>query len=264
MKKLLAFIAAVCMALSLTACSGNKSSAATKKFTVGFDQDFPPFGYVADDGSFTGFDIEMATECAKKMGMEISLQPIDWDSKDMELESGTIDCIWNGFTMNGRENDYTWSKAYMDNSQVIVVRKNSGISSLAGLKGKILEAQKDSSAQHALEDKENTVANGVLKSAGKFLTVAEYNTAFMDLESGAVDAVAIDIGVANFQIKGKEDKYAVLSEHISTEQYGIGFKKGNTELKNKVEKALTELVNDGTFKKLSDKYFGYDVCIFNK
>lgn len=230
-------------------------------FTVGFDQDFPPFGYVGDDGEFTGFDIEMATECAKRMGKEIKLQPIDWDAKDMELESGTIDCIWNGFTMNGREDQYTWSDSYMDNTQVVITKKDSGIEKLADLSGKIVEVQKESSAQSALEDEDHA---DLLASFGQFLQVAEYNTAFMDLESGAVDAIAIDIGVANFQLEGREDDYVILEEVISSEQYAVGFLKGNETLRDEVQNTLMEMVEDGTFAEISEKYFGYDVCTLKK
>lgn len=238
--------------------AANESGAVDgETFTVGFDQDFPPFGYVGDDGEFTGFDIEMATECAKRMGKEIKLQPIDWDAKDMELESGTIDCIWNGFTMNGREDQYTWSDSYMDNTQVVITKKDSGITTLADLAGKIVEVQKESSAQSALEDEDHTE---LLASFGDFLQVAEYNTAFMDLESGAVDAIAIDIGVANFQLEGKEDDYLILEETISSEQYAVGFLKGNETLRDEVQSTLMEMVEDGTFAEISDKYFGYDVC----
>lgn len=270
MKKIIALILLVGMVVSMTACgdktkdtASNTQSDTTKKetLTVGFDQDFPPFGYVGDDGEFTGFDIEMAKECAKRMGMEIVLQPINWDAKDMELEAGTIDCIWNGFTINGREEDYTWTDAYMDNSQVVVVRADSGINTLADLTGKVVEVQKESSAQSALEDEDHT---DLLASFAQFLTVDQYNTAFMDLEAGAVDAVAIDIGVAKFQIKGKEDTYKILDEQISTEQYGIGFLKGNEALRDKVQATLLEMVADGTFATISDKYFGYDVCILKK
>ncbi len=290
MKKLVAALLVAGMAVSLTACgnggadtdapassgSGNEttdSEAAAgdedtqaadesgavggETFTVGFDQDFPPFGYVGDDGEFTGFDIEMATECAKRMGKEIKLQPIDWDAKDMELESGTIDCIWNGFTMNGREDQYTWSDSYMDNTQVVITKKDSGISALSDLAGKIVEVQKESSAQSALEDEDHTE---LLASFGDFLQVAEYNTAFMDLESGAVDAIAIDIGVANFQLEGREDEFVILDEVISSEQYAVGFLKGNEALRDEVQAALMEMVDDGTFAQISDKYFGYDVC----
>ena len=145
------------------------------------------------------------------MGKEIVLQPIDWDAKDMELEAGTIDCIWNGFTINGREDQYTWSKAYMDNSQVFVVKADSGITSFADLAGKVVEVQKESSAQSALEDEDH---KDLLASFGQFLTVDQYNTAFMDLESGAVDAIGIDVGVARFQLEGREDKFTILEEQL--------------------------------------------------
>lgn len=273
MKKIIAMALLAGMTLSMTACGNEKADASAdeggtqeadvkeasdgKTFTVGFDQDFPPFGYVGDDGEFTGFDIEMATECAKRMGREIVLQPIDWDAKDMELESGTIDCIWNGFTMNGREDQYTWSDSYMDNTQVVITKKDSGITALSDLAGKIVEVQKESSAQSALEDEDHTE---LLASFGEFLQVAEYNTAFMDLESGAVDAIAIDIGVANFQLEGKEDDYIILDEVISSEQYAVGFLKGNEALRDEVQNTLMEMVDDGVFAEISDKYFGYDVC----
>ncbi len=269
MKKVLAILLAVGMVVSMTAC-GNTSKessnntankADSKTFTVGFDQDFPPFGYVGDDGEFTGFDIDMAKECAKRMGKEIVLQPIDWDAKDMELEAGTIDCIWNGFTINGREDDYTWTDAYMDNSQVVVTKAGSGIEKLSDLAGKVVEVQKESSAQSALEDENHA---DLLASFGQFLTVSEYNTAFMDLESGAVDAIAIDIGVAKFQLEGKEDQFTILEETISTEQYGVGFLKGNEELRDEVQTTLLEMVADGTFSEISNKYFGYDVNILGE
>lgn len=253
MKKVMALLLTLGMTVSMAAC-GNTGDT----FKVGFDQDFPPFGYVGDDGEFTGFDIELAKECAKRMGKEIVLQPVDWDAKDMELEAGTIDCLWNGFTINGREDDYTWSDPYMDNTQVVVTKKDSGITTLADLAGKVVEVQKESSAESALQDDEHA---DLLASFGQFLSVGEYNTAFMDLESGAVDAIAIDIGVANFQLEGKEDDYVILDEEISSEQYAIGFLKGNEALRDEVQDTLMEMVDDGTFAELSEKYFGYDVCI---
>jgi polar amino acid transport system substrate-binding protein len=263
MKKFIAIVLAMGMIVSMTACGDSKKDVKkdSNTFTVGFDQDFPPYGFVGDDGKFTGFDIEMATECAKRMGKEIVLQPIDWDAKDMELEAGTIDCIWNGFTINGREDDYTWTKPYMDNYQVFVVKADSGIASAADLAGKVVEVQKESSAQSALESDEH---KDLLASFGQFLTVDQYNTAFMDLESGAVDAVAIDVGVAKFQILGKEDKFKILDEEISTEQYAIGFLKGNETLRDEVESTLMDMVKDSTFAKISIKYFGEDVGILGE
>lgn len=242
----------------LTACGDDKAASNQKAtFTVGFDQDFPPFGYVDENGEFTGFDLELAKEAAKRMDMEIKLQPIDWDSKELELSSGSISCIWNGFTMNGRENDYTWTESYMDNSQVFVVKSDSGIKTKADLAGKIVTAQTDSAALNALNGDDFKDLKASFK---ELLTCAQYNTAFMDLEAGAVDAVAMDIGVAKYQIEGKESKFIILDEPIVKEQYAVGFYKGNTEMRDKVQKALDEMAADGTFKKISEKWFGYDVC----
>lgn len=227
-------------------------------FTVGFDQDFPPMGFVGDDGEFTGFDLELAAEVAKRLGMEIKYQPIAWDAKEMEIESGNIDVIWNGFTTNGRENDYTWSKPYMENKQVFVVSKDSGITKVEDLKGKKVEVQVDSSGEKALaENKE------LSDSFAELITTADYNTAFQDLEMGATDAVAMDIIVAGYQLKKRGDgKYIILEdEPISTEEYGIGFKKGNTALRDAVDATLVEMATDKTLKSISEKWFDTDVTI---
>ena len=259
LKSIFAILTAGVLACTgLTACGDDKAAYNQKAtFTVGFDQDFPPFGYVDENGEFTGFDLELAKEAAKRMDMEIKLQPIDWDSKELELSSGSISCIWNGFTMNGRENDYTWTESYMDNSQVFVVKSDSGIKTQADLAGKIVTAQTDSAALNALNGDDFKDLKASFK---ELLTCAQYNTAFMDLEAGAVDAVAMDIGVAKYQIEGKESKFTILDEPIVKEQYAIGFYKGNTEMRDKVQKALDEMAADGTFKKISEKWFGYDVC----
>lgn len=259
LKSIFAILTAGVLACTgLTACGDDKAASNQKAtFTVGFDQDFPPFGYVDENGEFTGFDLELAKEAAKRMDMEIKLQPIDWDSKELELSSGSISCIWNGFTMNGRENDYTWTESYMDNSQVFVVKSDSGIKTQADLAGKIVTAQTDSAALNALNGDDFKDLKASFK---ELLTCAQYNTAFMDLEAGAVDAVAMDIGVAKYQIEGKESKFIILDEPIVKEQYAVGFYKGNTEMRDKVQKALDEMAADGTFKKVSEKWFGYDVC----
>ena len=230
-------------------------------FTVGFDQDFPPMGFVGDNGEYTGFDLDLAKEVAGRLGLEFVPQPIAWDAKDMELNSGTIDCIWNGFTINGREDDYTWSEPYMDNSQVFVVTADSGISSFADLAGKIVEVQADSSAEAAL--KENAELTGSFKT---LQTTPDYNTAFMDLEMGAVDAIAMDVIVAGYQIEQRDDgdQYVILDETLASEKYGIGFKKGNEELRDKVQATLEEMAADGTLEKISDEWFGRDVTIIGK
>ena len=221
-------------------------------FIVGFDAEFPPYGYKDDSGNYTGFDLELAQEVCKRNNWTYKAQPINWDAKDAELDSGSIDCIWNGFTIDGRENDYLWSEPYFDNKQVFVVKTNSNINSLDDLSGKTVETQKDSSALAALNGDNKT-----LKEKFSTLTeVADYNTAFMDLESGSCDAVAMDIGVAEYDIKNKQNSgdFKILNESITSEKYGIGFKKGNDDLKNKVQSTLDEMFKDGTVSKIAKKY----------
>lgn len=243
-----------------TAADGDTASEGGT-FTVGFDQDFPPMGFVGDDGEYTGFDLELAQEVATRLGLEFIPQPIAWDAKDMELNSGTIDCIWNGFTMNGREDSYTWTTPYMDNSQVFVVQKDSGIATQADLAGKVVEVQADSSAEAAL--KENPELAGTF---GMLQTTPDYNTAFMDLEMGAVDAIAMDVIVAGYQIENRDDKdnYVILEESLASEEYGVGFKKGNEKLRDKVQAALEDMAADGTLETISTKWFGVDVTTVGK
>lgn len=271
MKKMITAAVVMSVALGLIACgsaSGDKSGSSDKKtFTVGFDAEFPPYGYLDEStGEYVGFDLDLAEEVCKRNGWELKKQPIDWDAKDMELNSGAIDCIWNGFTINGREDQYTWSVPYVDNSQVFVVSSTSGIKNKADLAGKVVGVQKDSSALAALEDEESPENIELKNSFADLIQYADYNTGFMDLEAGAIDCLALDIGVANFQVSQREaDAYVVLDDKLSLEQYGVGFKLGNEELKDTVEKTLLEMVDDGTFMKIAEKYsdFGLtdSVCL---
>ena len=232
--------------------SGNATANDENTFVVGFDAEFPPYGYKDDSGNYTGFDLDLAKEVCERNNWTFKAQPIDWDAKDAELESGSIDCIWNGFTIDGRENDYLWSDPYFDNKQVFVVKADSGISSIDDLAGKTVETQKDSSALAALQGDNKTIAD----SFGTLTEVADYNTAFMDLESGACDAVDMDIGVAEYDIKNKNgtDTFSILDQYITTEKYGVGFKKGNTDLKDQVQATLDEMFEDGTVLKIAQEY----------
>ena len=228
-------------------------------FTVGFDQDFPPMGFVGEDGEYTGFDLELAQETAKRLGLTYVAQPIAWDAKNMELESGNIDCIWNGFTMTGREDEYTWSEPYMENSQVVVVMEDSGIETLEDLAGKIVEVQADSSAEAALKEMPDLTS-----TFGTLQTTPDYNTAFMDLEMGSVDAIAMDVIVAGYQMQEREGSFKILEESLASEEYAIGFKKGNTELCEKVQQSLEEMAADGTMAEISEKWFGEDITTVGK
>ena len=283
-KRFVSAALAAVMALSMTACGSSNSAAETTAadteaaesqaeettaeeakttdggtLIVGFDQDFPPMGFVGDDGEYTGFDLELAQEVAKRLGLEYKAQPIAWDSKDMELESGNIDCIWNGFTMTGREDDYTWTEPYMANQQVFVVANDSDINSQADLAGKLVEVQADSSAEAALKEAPELTA-----TFKELLTTADYNTAFMDLEQGAVDAIAMDVIVAGYQIQQRNADFKILDDSLSAEEYGVGFKKGNTELRDKVQSTLEEMAEDGTLQEVSEKWFSKDVTTIGK
>lgn len=297
MKKLLALLMAAGMMLSVAACGSDAASSAAsaakseapaetaaveettaapaenndasaaetatgegRTFTVGFDAEYPPYGYKDESGEYTGFDLELAQEVCDRNGWTLVKQPVDWDSKDMELNTGAIDCIWNGFTMTGREDDYTFSVPYVDNSIVFVVMNDSDIKSKEDLAGKVVVTQADSSALTALTSEEDNDENLALAASFADLQqVADYNTAFMNLESGAVDAIAVDIGVAQYQLASRGDTFRKLDEPLSTEQYGIGFKKGNEELKDQVQDTLFEMYKDGTFDEIAAKYTDYNL-----
>jgi len=250
MKKTIVLMLCGALAVGMLAGCGSKKEEG-KTFTVGFDAEFPPYGYADENGEYTGFDLEMAQAVCDLEGWELVKQPVDWDAKDMELSSGAIDCIWNGFTMDGREDDYTWSDPYIDNSQVYVVAADSGISTPADLAGKVVGVQKDSSALAALESEDNAA---LLASFGELTQYADYNTAFMDLEAGGIDCLAMDIGVAAYQIESRGDGYVMLEERLASEKYAVGFLKGNTELRDKVQEDIYKLYEDGKVTELSDKY----------
>lgn len=223
-----------------------------KTFTVGFDAEYPPFGYMDENGEYVGFDLDIAQKVCDNLGWELVKKPINWDSKDMELNSGNIDCIWNGFTINGREDDYTWSDPYLNNEQVMVVASDSGIDTLADLAGKNVVVQAASAALDALNSDDN---KDLTDSFGSLTENPDYNTAFMNIDSGAADAVAVDIGVAKYQLAQREEgKYKILDEPIQSEQYGIGFAKGNEELRDTVWAEVMKLYEDGEIDKLAEQY----------
>lgn len=262
MKKIIAVVLASVMMLGLFAsCSKDdkSSNSGKKEFVVGFDADFPPMGFKDDSGNYVGFDLDLAKEAAERMGMEFVAQPINWDSKDQELSSGNIDCIWNGFTISGREDKYAWTDPYMENKQVVVVNADSDISKLTDLAGKTVAVQKDSSGLAAVND------NAAFKdSFGSLLEEDNYLNAMMELESGAVDAIVMDEIVARYQIQTSGKNFKILDESVASETYGVGFELGNTELRDQVQKTLDDMAADGTLAKISNEWFGTDVTIIGK
>ena len=235
-----------------TEAAGTETAGNGKTFTVGFDASFPPYGY-QENGEYVGFDLDLAQEVCDRNGWEIVKTPIDWDAKNIELNGGSIDCIWNGFTMNGREDDYTWTPAYINNTQVFAVNKNSGIKKAADLAGKNVLVQADSSALAALQDEENTDIKALADSFGSLTQVPDYESALMELEAGSADAIAMDEGVALTK-QAQNDNIVILDDVISQEQYGIAFKKGNDELRDQVWSTLLEMEKDGTVDKIAAKY----------
>lgn len=277
-KKVLSVILAGVMAAAMAGCGNGDSQATSGKstsassgssadstsaagtgvedgvFTVGFDAEYPPYGYMDENGEYTGFDLELAQAVCDLEGWELEKKPINWDSKDMELNSGSIDCIWNGFTMNGREDDYTFSVPYVDNSQVIVVAEGSGIESLSDLAGKVVGVQAASAALELLQSEEEDGQKALADTFGSLNEFADYNTAFNELQAGALDALAIDIGVAKYQLNSRGEGFQMLDETLNTEQYAIGFKLGNQELCDIVNADLKKLAEDGTVNTLAEKY----------
>ena len=277
------FAAAMCASALLTGCdqkadstassasSKSKASASSSQdgkttFTVGFDAEYPPYGYMDEEtGDYTGFDLELAEAVCEIYGWELVKTPINWDAKDTELNSGAIDCIWNGFTMNGREDDYTWSDPYVDNSQVMVVSEDSGINSLSDLAGKTVGVQAASAALDLLESEDEGGQKELADTFAALQQFPDYNNAFIELQAGSIDAVAMDIGVAKYQLESRGDGYKILDEHLNSEKYAIGFKKGNTELCDQVNEGLQQVLSDGTFEKLAEKYGIADmVCLEKK
>lgn len=222
-----------------------------KTFKHGFDLDYRPYSYIDDDGSNAGFDVELAQAVCDHYGWEYVAVPFNWDAKDAELQAGSCDCIWSGFTLNGREDDYLWSKPYSDNTQMIMVLKDSGIATLADLAGKRVGVQTATSAYDLLNDEE-----GQAELAATFASLEVYETytvAITDLKAGAVDALAIDVTRAN-EALANDDSLVVLSEELGSEVYAIGFRKGDTELCGLVDAGLQALAEDGTVETIAQRY----------
>lgn len=266
-KKIIAlFLTSICFAslLFLVGCSSSSTKGdaynpdESKQFVVGFDESYPPYGFVGEDGKHTGFDLDLAQMVADKNGWELKLEPINWDSKDALIQSGSISCIWNGFTIEGREDKYAFTKPYMLNKQVIVVPKDSGISSYEDLADKTVITQVNSAALNVLEGDKKDLKD----SFASLDTIADYNSAFMQLNSGVVDAVACDSSIADYQLAAS-DKYKVLDEELSSEHYGVGFDKNNQALADKVSATLSELNKEGKVEELCKKYEQYGLTYDN-
>ena len=229
-------------------------------FVLGLDDSFPPLGFRNADGEIVGYDIDLAKEVAKRLGVDFKAQPIDWGAKEMELNTGKIDCIWNGFTMTKeREEALAFTKPYLKNAQVLVVRNDSGVTSLKDMAGKTIALQSGSSAQEAVD------GNKEFSSSLKEQVLLKDNvTALNDLDIRGVDGVVMDSVVANYSIAATGKPFTVIDEALSYESYGIAFRKGSAALRDKVQSILEDMQKDGTVTAVSEKWFGRDISVIGQ
>ncbi len=230
------------------------------KFVVGLDDSFPPMGFRDENNEIVGFDIDLAKEVASRLNLEFQAQPIDWSAKEQELNTGKIDCIWNGLTITEeRLAALSFSKPYLENAQVLVVKKDSGIKTLADMAGKTIGLQSGSSAADALD-----ASKDFKKSLKNVVEFKENVTALNDLEIGGVDGVVMDSIVANYSITTTGKPFEVLEEGLAPEEYGIAFRKSDVALTEKVQQTLEEMKKDGTVERISTKWFGSDITVIGK
>lgn len=266
MKKIVCAVLVAAALFTLGGCKKNQKTekkdavAALKErgvFVLGLDDSFPPLGYRDDNNEIVGYDIDLAKEVAKRLGVSFKAQPIDWDAKEMELETGKIDCIWNGFTITEeRIEALSFTSAYLSNDQVLVVREDSGINSLADMSGKIVGLQSGSSAQEAVDDNP-----AFASSLAQTIIFKDNITALNDLDIGGIDGVVMDSVVANYSIAQTKKPFKVIGESLANEGYGIGFRKSDPELRDAVWNTLKEMQKDGTVAAIGQKWFGKDISV---
>ncbi len=224
---------------------------------VGIDDQFPPMGFVGEDGKLTGFDVELARLVAEKLGVEAKIQPINWDSKELLLKSGKIDLIWNGYTITkDRMKEVEFTKPYLNNQQVLVVAQDSPYKTKADLEGKIVGAQVESAGLEAL--RADPELSGTVADIPEY---DDYLMALLDLGTSRLDAAAVDKVLIGYTMSQEPGKYRVLDGSLSDEYYGIGCAKGAVALREAIDKALDELYEDGSIEKLSDEWFGENIVI---
>lgn len=262
-KKILMVTAIFTLGAGLIACgNGSKASKSDEKteLVMGLDDTFVPMGYKDDSGELVGFDVDLAKAVEKKIGKKIKFQPIDWSMKESELNNGNIDLIWNGYSVTDeRKSKVDFSSVYLNNKQVIITLADSKINSKKDLAGAKVGAQNQSSSVDAINAEKDTLSTF---EGGKITTYETNNDALMDLEAKRIDAVVADEILARYYIKGRgETKYKILKDDFGTESYAIGIKKGNTKLVDDIDRALRDVIKDGTAGDISKKWFGEDIVV---
>ena len=268
MKKTFCILVALLLSFSLFAGGASENGVDNSlndvlekgQFVLGLDDSFPPMGYRDENGEIVGFDIDCAREVCNRLGVELVPQPIDWNSKEQELMTGNIDCLWNGFTITEeRKENLLFSDPYVKNAQVVVVNASSPFNTLEDLSGGSIGVQAGSSAESAIEDTPDFAS-----SIGEIIQFKENLTALMDLEIGGVDAVVMDLLVANDNINRSGKDFRILDETLADEEYGIGFRKNDVALRDAVQGALDDMAADGTLASIAEKWFGADITVVGK
>ena len=265
MKKIFALLLAAMLLLTCSALAEDNGLAnvmAKGKLVMGFDEAYPPMGFVNEDGVHVGFDIDLAREVCKRMGVELVLQPISWDAKELELSGGNIDCIWSGLTITDeRKEQMLFTMPYLANEQILVVMADSGLTSLADLSGKVLGTQAGSASVDVLD------ANPELKdSLAEIALSDDFVAALMDLKLGGIDVLLIDSVVGNYYIAQQEDPtaFAVLPEVLQAEEYGIAVRKGEQTLADAINQQLIAIQEDGMLDTIRAAWFANDVTTIAK
>ncbi|SFD33108.1 amino acid ABC transporter substrate-binding protein, PAAT family [Paracidovorax konjaci] len=266
MKKIAAVVLMSLGAL-LAGCGKNESAqpaaaaapatppAAVTKIVIGLDDNFPPMGFRDEKNQLVGFDIDMAREAARRMGVEVEFKPIDWSAKEAELSGKRVDALWNGLTITEeRKQNIAFTAPYMENHQIIVVAAQAAIKTKADLAGKVVGAQDGSSAVDAVKKED-----AVFKSFKEFKTFGDNVTALMDLSTGRLEAVVVDEVVGRYYVAKKPQDYAVLDEHFGTEEYGVGVRKDDTALQGRLDKALGDMKQDGAAATIATQWFGKNI-----
>ena len=262
MKKLLLIGITILGVLGLASCGSNEipqtweDIEARGYMIVGLDDTFAPMGFRDNDGNLVGFDVDLAKEVGSRLGIEVRFQPIDWDAKVLELNAGTIDMIWNGLTITeSRLEEMSFSNAYLANTQMVMIQAGSDITNIEDLAGLKLGVQISSAAEDAVN------ASDIVDDLGELVKFDTYNAALLELQNGTVDAVVIDEIMGRYIMSQNEGVYEALEDNFGEEEYGIGFRLESSNLRDKINDILNEMVADGTAAEISENWFDEDIFL---
>lgn len=260
MKKYLTLAVVAALGMAFVAGCGNEKKAVKENLIIGLDDNFAPMGFRDEKNEIVGFDIDLAREATKRLGMKVTFKPIDWGAKEAEIKSGRIDAIWNCFTVNPeREKVYGLSKPYINNAQWIVTLANGTINGPEELAGKIVGCQDDATGDYLLNLPENAKLKASLKGFKKY---PDFAAAYMDLDTGRIDAIIVDAVLAGYYNKKTPDKYRKADKSLGDEVVAIAFRKEDKALIDSIDKVMAEMKKDGFCRKISEKWLGADITVY--